>query len=124
MKFVVFAFVVSFSVAATAATKICFGTGDDPSGHFIAKVGPTNLTVGRATGNGAVWEGTFPRNGANVSGKDGKTYLKYYSKGDEGCNTVLADENLLYKGTKGWIKFRCRGEGFGDSKYFCRDSSR
>jgi len=55
-----------------------------------------------------------------VAGKDGKTYLNYDVEGSDGCDTLLVDENLLKARGQGWIKFRCRGEGFSDAKYFCK----
>jgi hypothetical protein len=56
---------------------------------------------------------------STVDGKDGKTYLVYDLGGEEGCSEVLVDENLLKVKGQGWIKFRCRGEGFSDTKFFC-----
>lgn len=116
-----------FSLKLQAAEKICFySQGADNIGdrgdYFIAEISAQKLTVKSVVGE-ASWDGQFPISKANsVHGRDGNTYLNYDANGDEGCDTVLVNEDLLQTGTVGVIKFRCRGEGFSDAVFFCRDS--
>ena len=119
--------VLAFSLNAFAvpASKICFYAGGDlgqKGDRFVALIASTKLKVTNLKGEGA-WEGTFTRQpNAQVKGKDGKVYLDFNAGFDEGCTTILVDAGLVRNTTTGLIKFRCRGEGFGETKYFCRDN--
>ncbi|MGZ3737077.1 MAG: hypothetical protein ACXVC0_19055, partial [Bdellovibrionota bacterium] len=73
------------------------------------------------TGDGG-WPGKYKAGkGEVVHGKDGKTYIDFAAGGDEGCTEVLVDQNLVKGNGKGMIKFRCRGEGFMEDKFFCHN---
>jgi hypothetical protein len=124
MKTVVLAFTAFLSVA-NAADKVCFYAGGSygyKGDYFLAQVTTKKMVTKNVKGENA-WEGTFENpKGATVKGKDGKTYLDFYADGYEGCNTILVDQALTLKGGMGLIKFQCRGEGFNQEKYFCRDN--
>jgi hypothetical protein len=117
--------VLLLSANAFAAEKICFGNKGDSSSEG------THMTVTFTTKQVVVddgdYKGTYKRfKGAagTVNGRDGVTYLDYDMGGEEGCTEVLAAEDLMDKGGEGELKFRCRGEGFSDVKYFCRDEKK
>lgn len=109
------------STNAFAMSKTCLGANNDNNtkgGKLTAQI--TQQSVDIADGDFA---GKYPFNkkADTVAGKDGRTYLQYdVPDGSDGCNTLLVDENLLKAKGKGWIKLRCTGEGFGDTKYFCK----
>ena len=107
------------SANAFAAAKHCEGANSD----FNTKGLEMNAVVTQqsVTVDDSEYAGTYPVSSSSrtVKGKDGKTYLVYKFGGEEGCTEVLVDQNLLKVKGQGWIKFRCRGEGFGDTKFFC-----
>jgi hypothetical protein len=118
----------TFSANSQATEKICFYSHgmDNIAYHgdyFTTEISAQKLTVQSAVG-AASWDGEFPiSKPASVIGHDGNTYLNYYNAdGDEGCNTILVNKDLLQAGATGLIKFRCRGEGFDEAVFFCRDS--
>jgi hypothetical protein len=122
MKSLILALTLSLvSVNAFAISKECQGANNDSNTkgvNFTAQI--TQQSVGIA--GGADTAGNYPFNAkmGTVNGEDGNTYLNYDVDGGDGCNSLLVDENLLKAKGQGWIKFRCRGEGFSDSKYFCK----
>jgi len=121
MKSIVLALTLALvSANAFAMSKSCEGANNDPStkGETL-QVQITQKSVDVADGD---YAGSYPSEpkAATVSGKDGHTYLVYDLGGEEGCTDVLVDENLLSSKGQGWVKFRCRGEGFSDSKFFCK----
>ncbi|MGZ3726569.1 MAG: hypothetical protein ACXWQQ_12250 [Pseudobdellovibrio sp.] len=76
------------------------------------------------------FEGTYPRSKPvvykgksttpDVKGKDGILYLSFdVTDGSDGCDSVLVGEPL-FNDQRGVVKFRCRGEGFSDSKFDCK----
>ena len=105
---------------AFAFEKMCFGLKSDSDAkgtHF--KVAVTKKKVEVADGE---YKGSYDRaKGQSVAGKDGHTYLDYNWGGEEGCSDVLVDEDLVSASGKGELKFRCRGEGFSDTKFYCRN---
>jgi|GEM_PF-2569566 len=117
----------AFSINSQATEKICFyshgmdnvaNRGD----YFTSEITAQKLTVQSVVG-GASWDGQFPiSKQAPTIGRDGKTYLNAIANGEEGCDTILVNKDLLQAGTTGYIKFRCRGEGFDEAVFFCRDS--
>lgn len=122
MKSVIFALALSvISANAFAMSKNCEGANnDDTTKGETLTVDVTQKSV-VATEN-SDYAGTYPaeEKAPTVAGKDGHTYLQYDLGGEEGCDTVLVDENLLKAKGQGWVKFRCRGEGFQDTKFFCK----
>ncbi len=112
-----------FASGAFASEKICFATKNSGAKGDICKisVARNRIKIEPVVGD-QFWDGTYQANSSTVKGKDGVTYLNYRAHGEEGCNQILVDEALLKPGSKGTLKFRCRGEGFGDTKFFCRDS--
>ncbi|MEQ1876412.1 MAG: hypothetical protein ABL958_07185 [Bdellovibrionia bacterium] len=123
--FALVVFAISLSAFAAPSTKVCFFAGGDlgeKGDRILATIASTKIKVQNLKGESA-WEGVHTRKAKDlIKGKDGKTYLDFYYGGDEGCNTILVDANLLRNTTTGLIKFRCRGEGFGETVFFCRDN--
>jgi hypothetical protein len=121
MKFLVLTLAIGFASAnAFATSKLCYGAkaDDTTKGSELT----ADITQRQVTVHGSDYEGKYPFGGKKdtVNGKDGKTYLSYDVGGSEGCTTLLVDSDLLKVRGQGWIKFRCRGEGFGDSKFWCK----
>jgi hypothetical protein len=128
MKFFVLISVLLISIGALAKTrKQCFYDSGAPfksSQSFIADISLRQLTVSNDSSNEA-WEGTFARwTGNEVNGKDGRYYINFNAHLEEGCTEILVDQNLLAPRGKGRIKFRCRGEGFQDTVYYCKNATR
>jgi hypothetical protein len=124
-KIILTAFFLFTFTANASSTKVCFFSEGDLFGRkgdrFLAEVASRKLKIEDLKGNS--WPGTYTRKNEDHFGRDGKVYLNFWANGDEGCNTILVDEALIHDGAMGLIKFRCRGEGFGESKFFCRDES-
>jgi hypothetical protein len=122
MKSLILALTLSLvSANALAMSKECQGASNDSNTQgekFTAQITQQSVDIA----DGADTAGNYPFNSkmGTVNGEDGKTYLNYDVSGGDGCDTLLVDENLLKAKGQGWIKFRCRGEGFSDSKYFCK----
>jgi hypothetical protein len=126
MKTILFALAFVVASPAFAADKICFHVKDDSGNSgdkFTAEISETAITVD-ADDSSSAWGGKFTRKKKDepVNGRDGKTYLDFTggTSGNDGCSEVLVDEDLLKPSGEGLIKFRCRGEGFGEEKFFCR----
>ncbi len=117
----------TLDASAAAVSKICFHVDDGGNGikgdRMVAQLTTTRLIVNNLKGEGA-WEGDFKRKSQSLplKGKDGRTYLQFWTNGDEGCTEILVDKNLTTAEGTGQIKFRCRGEGFSDTKFFCRNN--
>ncbi len=125
MKSILLVATLLFAMSALAETKICRRTVSErdgrPSDLFIAHISERTLVITEVTGSEA-WAGQYQRDSdAYVDGRDGHSYLDFNARGEEGCNSILVDERLLSPNTRGLIKFRCRGEGFNEAKYLCRD---
>lgn len=114
------------SSISMASTKVCYLRNDADrtfeNDHFTARISRSAISILEADSQTASKDTEFNRVRDDVvEGHDGKSYLEYDWAGEEGCREILVDEDLLKKGTKGYIKFRCRGEGFGETKFLCRD---
>jgi hypothetical protein len=122
-------FVVTFQANATDSKKavpvkkVCFfAYGQGSKGdRLLVSLTKKQIDVKDARDNGYTHTGTYKNTGGVVNGKDDTTYLDYNWGGEEGCNSILVDEALLKKNTKGMIKFRCRGEGYDETGFVCVD---
>ena len=117
---------ISFSATSFAATeKLCFWMRGDygQKGDWLS-IDLTQRSITMTAPDDMPLAGKFPRmTGHEVTGKDGITYLNY-DGGNSDCGIeILVDEALLKEGTKGRLKVRCRGEGYSEQVYFCRDSN-
>jgi hypothetical protein len=125
MKFTILGIILlSISSLGFSSDKICFyasGSYGAKGDYFLASVTSSELNVKNVKGENA-WDGVYTKKSHNISGKDGKTYLNFDANGDEGCNTILVDTALTTSAGSGYIKFICRGEGFNQESFFCKNT--
>jgi len=127
MKLALCALFMCLAVPAFAVEKNCNwvgGTGSSGSKGDKVTISVTkkSIKVSKSTGDGA-WPGNYKRGKDVVHGEDKKTYLDFAARGEEGCTSVLVNQDLTTEEGKGLIKFRCRGEGFMEDKFFCHNGS-
>ena len=132
MKKVIFLFAFAVgtnSFAQTISNKICFGsTKDQATKGVVMQALINNQTITlktikiQSTVNSLNYNGTFLTYNSPVKGRDGKIYLSFKGLFNEYQDVILADSELLKRGTTGLLQIRARGEGFFNSVFMCKDA--
>jgi hypothetical protein len=118
--------IVSFfmSVSALASEKICFGAGEAKGGTFLVKLSTKSATIKVLKETDYLadfFDGTHKRAGT-VDSREGIAYFVYDLGTIDCALDMLVAETLLKAKTTGKIKMRCRGEGFSQETYYCKDN--
>lgn len=109
------------STQVFAATKVCFGLGDEKGNNFKIELTEQNANILGGVGNVDWLSGQSPRI-RDVRTRNGSTLVVYDLGTNDGTNHLLVQPQLLQPGTTGYAKMRNRGESYYQSTYFCRDA--